>query len=265
MLFLMRLQVLLGDRASALPHLDAIKKATENAAILPDLHLDIALWKINLPVAFANQSSILIRPYMRSEDPARQEALLDIDRSKVQDSTQWRRLHAHVINRSIVWRPEPPQELNTHADFLVDFLTIDPYYNDLDEETQKELRICLQISRYLSTYLRYINADTWLEHIRQFVADLQRHILLLLQQHQPQTIWRRVPHLMFYIMFTGAFATRHSNHERACFTRQIREHFSCSKLTAFEDMKAILSMFLDPSTVHESVLRQVWEDILACE
>lgn len=68
---------------------------------------------------------------------------------------------------------------------------------------------------------------------------------------------------MFYIMFTGVFASRVSSHGRAWFSRQIGEHFSCNKPNAFEDMENILSMFLDPSTVHQTLLRQVWEDILA--
>lgn len=263
MLFLMRLQVLLGDRDAALLHLNAIKKATENAAILPDLHLDIAMWKVNLMVAFTNQSCISMRPYISSDDPAKQMPLLDIDRSKIQDPTQRRRLCAHVINRSIIWRPQPPQELDPQEDLLEDFLTIDPYYNSLDGQTQENLKICLQISRYLCAYLRFLNADTSLDNIGRPVAELRRHISALLLRDPDHNLWQRVPRLMFYVMFTGAYVSGSSNSERAWFARQIGEHFSCNKPNAYDDMKVILSMFLDPATVHETLLRQVWEDILA--
>lgn len=263
MLFLMRLQVLLGDRNAAMLHLYAIKKATDKAAILPDLHLDVAMWKVNLMLASTNQSSIRMRQYIHSEDPARQGVLLDIDASNILDHVHRRRLCAHVINREIIWRREPPQELGPQEDLLEDLLAVDHHYGSLNEQVQEKLKTCLQISRYVSAYLRFLNADTSLGHVRQLVADLRRHVLIVLQRDQPQTLWRRVPRLMFYIMFIGVFASRASSHERAWFSRQIGKHFSSNKLNAFKGMKNILSMFLDPSTVHETLLRQVWEDILA--
>ena len=262
MLFLMRLQVLIGDRDAALLHLSAIKKATEQAAILPDLHLDISMWKINLVIAFTNKSSISMRPFIHSEDPAKQDALLGVDESNNEDPVRKRRLHAHVINRSIVWRPESPQELDPDEKLLEDFLLVDRYYNNLNDHIQEQLKICLQISRYLSAYTRYINADTLLDHVKRLVADLHSHISTLLQADRSHTLWQQIPRLMFYIMFTGALAGDNSDNGRAWFAKQIGQHFLCSMPNAFEDMMKILSMFLDPSTVHQTLLVQVWESIL---
>lgn len=83
MMFVMRLEILLGNKEAALLHLNAITSATQDAAILPDLHIDIAMWKTNLVVAYKYRSALVRRQYARSENPAVQQSFIDIDELKV--------------------------------------------------------------------------------------------------------------------------------------------------------------------------------------
>ena len=262
MLFLMRLEVFLGDREAALLHLNAIKMATQDAAILPDLNIDMAMWKINLMIAFTNQSTLVMRPYVRAEDPARQTSLLGMDYSQVVNPIQRRRMLAHGLNRTILWRPDSPQTIDPATDppgLVEDFMANDTGIYQLSFDTQQELKICLQICRFLLCYLRYINADTTREDIRTLVLDLQRRLTNLTRGRIAAQLWRSAPRSMFYIAFTGAFASRECDSRRNWFAQQINQRVAPGATDSFDDLKNILSMYLDPNTVYEPLLREVWD------
>lgn len=87
MMFVMRLEILLGNQEAALLHLNAIKSATQDAAILPDLHIDVAMWKINLATAYKYRSALERRQYTRAENPAEQQPFVEINELKVMQTS----------------------------------------------------------------------------------------------------------------------------------------------------------------------------------
>lgn len=83
MMFVMRLEILLGNQEAAILHLNAIKSATQDAAVLPDLHIDIAMWKINLAAAYKYQAALVRRQYARAENPLEQKSFIEINELQV--------------------------------------------------------------------------------------------------------------------------------------------------------------------------------------
>lgn len=268
-LFLMRLSVMLGDRRTALLHLEAIKKATQNAAILPDLHVDISMWKVNFILAFRHQSSITVQPYVRSDNPSLQAPFIDFDPLKVSSSTEWQKLNAITLDRTLLWRTQEPQIIDLGQDYLVDdFLEADSNVDILGDNVHQHVKVCLKISRYLLAYLRYNNADTSSDRIRAFTARLRSSLSSL---QQTDGLWRHIPRLMLYICYAGSFASLGQPGDRNYFVRLLYTGLSSigdmttnlSRERTINAAKELLANFIDPRTTNASLTQEIWYEVAA--
>lgn len=263
-LFLMRLHVMLGNQDAALIHMQAIHNATANAAILPDLGIDVAMWRVNFVLALAHPQAIRKRPSVPGADHVQQEPFLDIDLLKIRDAAERTRVRNLLVDRTILWRSESPQTVPFTDESLVqDHLAIDEGYHRLPADDAQQVRCCLLTCRYLLAYLRYIDADTTLGCVRLLVPDLRTRLSSLLEQDKIAILWRRLPRVMFYMLFAGAFASRGMHQDRTWFVSQLCMGMSLSIFTSYEDVKTILELFLSLDTVCEVMLLEVWEDVLA--
>lgn len=263
MLFIMRLYILIGDRQSTLLHLDAINSATKDATIMPDLHIDMAMWKLNLPVTYKHRSQIRTRPYIRAKDPSHQSPIQDIDTSTMTDEDERSRARAYVLNRKIIWRPNIPQEIDPDDGpygLVYDFLQNEPKLQTFGDVTKQEVTICLQISRYLSAYLRYVNADTSQERIRQLLLDLQHRLLRLNQDSRSANLRRALPQPLLYVAFVGIFASRGFEDDLQWFMQHLRETIASASSIHVNDIFDVVSRFLDLDTIHPVLLKEICDN-----
>lgn len=264
----MRLHVMLGNQDAAYMHMSAISNATENAAILPDLRIDVAMWKVNFILALKYPSAIRTRPYVPAEVHTQQEPLLDIDLRGIADIAERRRIYRLLMDRSILWvstNPTPKSVPYTSETLIQDHASIDADgYTILRPPDTQQLRVCLLIARYLFAYLRFIDADTTLGCIRQLVPDLQNRLSFILETPRIglDTLWARLPRVLTYLLFAGAFASRGIENEKIWFTRQMCRGVEMGVFGTFEDVTMILEKFLELETIREGLLIDVWRDVI---
>lgn len=267
-LFLMRLHVMLGNQDAANMHMSAINRATENAAILPDLRIDIAMWRVNFVLALSHPSAIRTRPYVPAISHTQQDPLLDVDLDEIPDVVEQGRVYRLLMDRSIIWKHTSPTQTTVpyaSESLIQDHVTIDAQgYATFHSSNTQQIRICLLIARYLFAYLRYIDADTTLGCIRELVPELQSRLSSLLES--PRTgvdvLWRHFPHVMTYLLFVGAFASRGAEDEKIWFTRRLCRGVEVSVFESFEDVTKTLGMFIGLETVREGLLVDVWRDVV---
>ena len=262
MLFLMRLQVFLGDRDAALLHLNAINGATEHAKILPDLHVDMAMWKINLMTAFKHRSALKLQPYTRVSNPAAQPSLLDIEELQVQTQER-RRLRAHILNRTVVWQGiEQSRAMSGKASLVEDFLIIDAGYESLPAGVQTVMVDCLITARHVLGNIRYINSDSKAEKIRKDISELRRLYAALVQHKEAAQFWRRAPRNMFYMAFAGAYAASAMPEFRTWFIHHLCAGVNLGKSKNPQAaIMSILDMFVNPESLNDDIMGVVWNAI----
>lgn len=266
MLFLMRLFVLIGDRESALMHLNAIRLATEEAAIMPDLHVDIAVWKVNLPMAYFHRQQLSVRPYLRASNPSWQQPILDLDTSTMTDDNEWRRARAFGLNRKILWRPVAPQEMDPDDGpygLVCDFLQNEARLQTFNDEIKQEVVICLQIARYLSAHLRYLNADTAQPKVRNLVCDLRCRLSQLMDWLGASGLRHAIPRPILYAMFIGVLASQGYEDDEKWFLRRINNSNFCGSISGIDDFREMLAMFLDLDTINPELLKHIMTRISA--
>lgn len=267
-LFLMRLHVLLGNQEVAYMHMSAISSATENAAILPDLRIDSAMWRVNFVLALMYPSAIRIRPYVPAVIHTQQEPLLDVDPLALTDSNARRKVYRLLMDRSLLWTCMYPFTMSVPqaSETLVqDHMGIDAEgIAVLQSSDTQQLRVCLLIARYLFAYLRYIDGDTTLANIRQLVPGLQSRLSVLLESQGPSVdlLWRRLPRTLTYLFVAGAFASRGVDNIRTWFIRHVCRGLELQILTTFEDMTMAVDGFLGLETVREVLLVEIWSEVL---
>lgn len=120
------------------------------------------------------------------------------------------------------------------------------------------------LSRYLLANLHFINADTTNDNIRTHVAELKSAFSTVAGSNPNNfvQIWKRIPRIMFFLTFVGAFASRGNNGNRQWFMRLLNGGISASGgEPSEEELMQILNMFFDPATVFGTLLREVWDMI----
>lgn len=267
-LFLMRLHVMLGNQGAANMHMSAINSATENAAILPDLRIDMAMWRVNFVLALNHPAAIRTRPYVPAMSHTQQGPLLDIDLNQIPDVVEQGKVYRLLMDRSIIWRYTSPTQTTVpyaSESLIQDHVTIDAQgYAMLHPSSTQGIRICLLIARYLFAYLRYIDADTTLGCIRELVPELQSRLSSLLESQRTgvDVLWSQFPHVMTYLLFAGAFASRGAENEKIWFTRRLCRGAEMGVFQSFEDVTKMLGMFIGLQTVREELLVDVWTDVV---
>lgn len=256
-LFLMRLQILLGDRDAAVLHFYAVQEATQHAAIVPDLQVDLAMWKIDMVMIYLNPEHVVQKSYVRAEDPLQQQPLFyirDLEAPGVDQLTQ------QIADKAILWQGIHLNYEPGLSCIVDDFVTADFGFGNFPEPTQETLQSCLYISRYLLAYLRYMSADTSHPMVQQLVRHLQGSIDLLPISHSD--LWRQIPRLMFYLMFTGVFASHGNREARKNFVFSIQRNLNCSRDDSCDHARNILGRFLDLSTINDELFQSAWESIV---
>lgn len=257
MLFLMRLQILLGDHDVAMLHFHAIRQATQHATIVPDLQIDLAMWKIDMAMIYQNPAHVAQQTYVRAEDPLQQQPLFYIRNF---DSLELGELPRQIADKTVLWQGIHFKYEAAFPSLIEDCLMAECGFTDLSEQVQRVLRSCLYISRYLLAYLRYMSADTSQPMVRQVVRSLNSSVSSV-DEFQAD-LWRQVPRLMFYIMFTGVFASHEHRQERGVFVKSIQMNLNCEREDSCDHARSILSWFLDLSTVNEGLFQIAWENIV---
>lgn len=267
-LFLMRLHILLGDQDAAQIHMSAISNATENAVILPDLRLDLAMWRVNFVLALRHPSAIWTRPYIPAAVHTQQDPLVDIDMRAITDVAEREDLQRLLLDRTILWtstNPTPMSVPYASEALIQDYMNIDTDGQDILQPSDKrQLQACLLIGRYLFAYLRYIDADTSLGCIRQLTPDLRNRLSSLFDSSEigEAILWTRLPRVLTFLLFVGAFASRGFEDEKAWFIQQLSRGFDMRILRKYEDVTGILETFLGLETLREALLVDVWSDVM---
>lgn len=145
-----------------------------------------------------------------------------------------------------------------------DWLIIDPAIRDLPAPIQTNVVKSLILSRYLLANLHFLNADTTNDNIRVHVDKLRSIFSAIVGNNANNfiQIWRRIPRIMFFVTFAGAFASRGNNTHRQWFIKLLNGGINASSSEPDEkDLMKTLDMFFDPRMVFGVLLKEVWEQI----